>query len=348
MKKYASTFITGLQDIVKEMLEKMLPDMRVLLLLDGLVVYETDASVDELKSLRFFINSFLILEIFKNLHGNPIYEMLMIISKDRNVEKTIRSNLKNIDIGRTFRIMALNKNRHVSFSDKLRNNIERKISGIKGLKVDRGRPDTEFWFLYRDEGYGFFLVRLTSHTAYEEILEKGELKPELAYTLCFISDPQEEDIFLDPFCGYGSIPIQRALSFPFNMVFATDKDPHKKRFVRNKLKSLRIKGTFIVKTQNALDLESFEDNFIHKIVTDPPWGVFEELDKDIYDFYSLMLKEFHRVLRSNGILVILTARKDELENALSDFEEELRPLRKYDILVSGKKAAIYKIRKASL
>ena len=347
MRKIASSFVTGLQDVVPDMLNDSLPDASVLLLLDGLVIYETNAGIRELEALPFFINSFLVQRIFKNLHGNPIDEMANAIVRDKRLVKDIRSITKDTDIGSTFRIMALDRNQHVHFSEKLRRRLERKISSIKGLRVDRGRPDTEFWLLYRDEGYGFFLLRLTSHKAYEELLEQGELKPELAYTLCYISDPKADDIVLDPFCGYGSIPLQRALHFPFNMIFAPDKDPDQKRLVRQKSKDIKTQGLLIAKSQDALNLNAFEDSFIHKIVTDPPWGFFEELDRDIDEFYYLMMKELYRVLIPDGILVILTARKEELTRVLSQFNEKLILLNHYDILVSGKKAAIYKIRKAS-
>jgi hypothetical protein len=49
------------------------------------------------------------------------------------------------------------------------------------------------------------------------------------------------------------------------------------------------------------------------------------------------------VLNVKGILVILTARKEEFENALSSMGTRLKMLNQYNILVSGKKAAIYKI-----
>lgn len=87
----------------------------------------------------------------------------------------------------------------------------------------------------------------------------------------------------------------------------------------------------------------FEDNFIDKIITDPPWGFYQHMDIDINVFYKKMLQEFYRILKPNGILVLLTARKKEFENSLADCQNKYKLVDKYHILVSGKKAAIYKI-----
>lgn len=346
MTKYASTFIVGLKDVVKAMVQKLYPDIEILLLLDGLIVYQGNLDTKKVEQLRFVTNSFIVLDVFNNLRQNPVQEMLTAASRDANLGKKVHAQIRTVNTGKTFRLVVSHENQFVSVNQNLLESIENKIAGIKGLKVHRAKPDTEFWFLYRSEGYGFFLMRLTTHTAYEKILQKGELKPELAHLLCFLSEPDKDDIFLDPFCGYGAIPIERALSFPYNMIFASDNDPEKKQFVRNSL-TARIKGTFIVKSQDALDLASFDTNFIHKIVTDPPWGLFEKLEIDIDDFYRRMLKELSRILRISGIMVILTARKDEFEQALVGEKRRLRLIAKYDILVSGKKAAIYKIVKVS-
>jgi hypothetical protein len=53
MKAFASTFAAGLKDLVKEMLERALPEVKVLLLLDGLIVYQGKISTDNLKNIRF-------------------------------------------------------------------------------------------------------------------------------------------------------------------------------------------------------------------------------------------------------------------------------------------------------
>ena len=61
------------------------------------------------------------------------------------------------------------------------------------------------------------MMRLTKHKAYEKILHKGELRPELSHILCSISEPDADDIFLDPFCGSGTI-LQESLLMNFQNV----------------------------------------------------------------------------------------------------------------------------------
>ncbi len=90
-------------------------------------------------------------------------------------------------------------------------------------------------------------------------------------------------------------------------------------------------------------MKSFDNNFITKIVTDPPWGLYENIE-NIESFYSAMIKELVRVLKPKGIIVLLTARKDEFEKILSK-QKNLELLEKYEILVSGKKSGIYKAKK---
>ena len=93
---------------------------------------------------------------------------------------------------------------------------------------------------------------------------------------------------------------------------------------------------------------SSEDCSVNKIVTDPPWGLYEDVGMEMEGFYDKMMKEMYRVLKTNGIIVILTANKDELEKVLLNFRNKLKILNKYNILVSGKKAAVYKIIKILL
>ena len=171
-------------------------------------------------------------------------------------------------------------------------------------------------------------------------MEKGELYPELAHILCLISEPKQNDVFLDPFSGHGSIPAQR-LSFPYKKIIALDKDKNLLNRLINKFGK-----KVLVQADNALKLKTITNNSVHKIVTDPPWGLHEN-NKDIRSFYSLMLKQFIRVLAANEIMVILTHQKEIMEDLIKLNEGILKLEEKYNTLVSGKKAGVYKIRKIS-
>lgn len=115
----------------------------------------------------------------------------------------------------------------------------------------------------------------------------------------------------------------------------------------NKLRSKvnRLKKKVAVQRLDALNLSELKDESVDKIVTDPPWGLHLGTTLDISEFYRKMVKEQYRILKSKGVLVILTAQKELLEEVFKEYQGKLRLEAKYDTLVSGQKAAAYKIRK---
>jgi tRNA G10 N-methylase Trm11 len=188
---------------------------------------------------------------------------------------------------------------------------------------------------------------MTKPSTKEKRIHKGELHKEVASMLCFLSEPDSNDIVLDPFCGYGSIPIERALTSPFRKIFAEDKNP-KMILISTEKKSL-ITGSrnkkVKVRHNDILDGGlKYPDHSIDKIITDPPWGFYEkhELTTDV--FYKRMMEEFMRVIKPDGIVVVLTANKNEFQACLELIRHHLAQIRKFDILVSGKKAAVYKLK----
>lgn len=338
MYSYFSTFITGFDKVVEKALIDHLNDVQIELLTDGLVIYKTSAKPDEIQRLKFFNNSFVLLRKFEHVSENSIKDILKALVKDNNLEDLIRRSFSKY---LKFRIRASIKNHFVAIDKNLLRNLEEKITQTaKNLTVDRSLPDIEFLITIRSEGFGLAGIQFSSRPNYEKTLERGELYPELAYILCLISEPNENDIFFDPFAGHGSIPAQR-LNFPHKEIRAGEID----RDLQRKLEK-KFSEKVIVDPIDVLSLSTVSDNSIDKIVTDPPWGLYET-NKDIPEFYALMLKQLHRVLRRDGIIVILTAQKELTENLLGKFEGKLRLEEKYGTLVSGKKAGAYKIRKIS-
>jgi 23S rRNA G2445 N2-methylase RlmL len=86
-------------------------------------------------------------------------------------------------------------------------------------------------------------------------------------------------------------------------------------------------------------------NSIDKLVTNPPWGrtLGKELDYNI--FYPRLLLEFRRVLKQDGVLVLLTSEKLLFEKLIRDNKRHFWLEQQFNIFVSGRKAGIYKLRK---
>ena len=351
MTTYLSTFVAGLGSPVRRALEERLPDIRsegIELELDGLIVYETGREAAAIRDLPFFNNSFVVLKTFPGLgpeRGKEVLEEILAATlRDGDLPRRVPGRLKG-----TFRLVTSWSNVLTAVDRELLEKVEARIaaSGPPGkLRPHRGRPAHELWLSYRSEGYGFLLLRLTRHTAYEKVLEKGELRPELAWMLCWLSEPREGELVLDPFCGSGAIPLlraSRAAQFPRGLVLASDLDAALVEKLKARVKHADLRRRVVVRQGDARRLSRYADGSIHKVVTDPPWGLFRELAGGAEAFYREVLAEMARVLAPGGLLVLLAARTDFLVPLLAALPLEV--VECYEVLVSGRKAAVYRLKK---
>lgn len=338
MTTYFSTFITGFAEPVEEQLRADLPDIRLDLLFDGLVVYSTEEKPQRIKSLRYFNNSFIQLKQLDCKSQDLPEDTLKDLSTNIDFKNAIQPLA--LPEGTTFRLVVSKENQMTGVKKATTKYIENKILAKTHLQLNPLKADVEFWFLIRSEGQAFFGIRLTGLTETKGKPEKGELRPELAHLLCLLSNPAAHDTFLDLFCGSGAIPLERSLSFPYTQIVASDSDLSLVETLKHKVLSQQA---FKVTQMDALTLGGIEDQSIDKIVTDPPWGFYNSEGKqemDLDELYADMLKAFTRVIKPDGIIVILTARKEILQEALEK-QSSLHTSKKYDILVSGKKAGAY-------
>jgi len=331
---YYSTFTSGLSEVIKKELKHKVSEVKVLETLDGLIVYETSEDIKTLKAFRFLNNTFLLLFYGKENSIKGIVKK--IIGKN-----LMLASITNDALGKskTFRVIISEENQLVKIDRGELERLENVFTRVLHLEVDRAKPDAEVWILLRSEGTAFVGVRLTKNPNYEKILRQGELRPELAHMMCLLSDPDKNDVILDPFAGYGSIPFECVKSFPVRRIIAGEKD---KKLFNNLQEKVRKENLNVVLGRwDALRITSLNANSVDKIITDPPWG-FYDTEIYIHTFYGKMVAEFLRVLKPGGIIVLLTAQKELLEDVIKQ-HKELTLENKYDVLVSGKKAGIYKI-----
>jgi tRNA G10 N-methylase Trm11 len=330
-----------MQEVIAGVFQKRLGNLPIKKLLDGAVVFETDCTYD---SLNFFCfnNIFALLDILelKNFKGQQpdsgILEFHMRkILETKRPWPLISVNNKKI---KSFRLVCSMENTLSPVNEKTKQEMEHFIQANSTLQLSRSKPDTEFWFLYRREGFSFFLKRLTNHRIGEKSLKKGELSPQLAWLLCYIAKLKHNELVLDPCCGYGAIPKAGCRHFPIKKFYASDIDPRCIEITCSK-NGLRKEGCEIFQA----DFHSIHDfippGTIDAIVTDPPWGMYKT-DVSLQTFYNDMIAVFSKALKDNGRAIILSAAEKELESAVEK-EQSFKISGKIPILVSGKKACVF-------
>ena len=351
--QYFAVFVPGMEDVVAGIINERLSDVKIIKRLDGAVLFETDCTYDRL-NFFCFNNIFAVIDIQEQMSGRdfygaefPEFHMRKILNSAQNAGRNaisknsiISENNKKI---KSFRMIFSVENKPVSINEKTRQTIEELISHNSSLRTDRGRPDTEFWFLYRREGFSVFMKRLTNNRIGEKTLHQGELSPQIAYLLCHIAALKHGETTADPFCGYGSIVIAASKYFHITKMYACDIDAKCINITKSK-KGLDERCQII--QTDFRNMKKFLPEKIDSIVTDPPWGLYDS-GIPVQKFYNEMTEVFSEMLKDEGRAVILTAAITELEAAMENHKaftlEKTIP-----VLVSGKKARVYLLKKQML
>lgn len=326
MAEYVSSFITGFQDVVAKDLLKRFSNCKILNLFDGLIHYKYDGNSRELDKIPYFNNTFFVL---KTMKGKGLNFPSLVGS--------VASEKKYYLINKgTFRVRFISENQFTKVDKNISRKAEESVLCNSKLTLDRLSPTTEIWYSIRREGFAFCGQLISKREFTEKNLNKGELRPELAYLICSYADIENDDIIAEPFCGYGSIPVQMAKNFEFTSLFVSDIDSEKIALVKEKkqLKKEKIQIT----VQDAFELKNITDKSVSLVITDPPWGFYEDIG-DVEIFYKKMFASFKRILHDDGKIILLTARIEELKKVAA--EQNMKILEGPHTLVNGKKAGVF-------
>ena len=328
MAEFVSSFITGFQSVIEQDLTKRFKNLKIINLYDGLVHYRFDGDSRELDKMIYFNNTFFVLKTMKG-KGLSFPSLVGSVCSGKNYFLVNKGS---------FRVRFQNENQFAKVDKNLTRRAEDYVLQNSKLKLDRLSPTNEVWFSIRREGFAFCGELISKREFTEKNLNKGELRPEIAYLICCFSDIQASDTILEPFCGYGSIPVQLAKKFRFEKLYVSDLDSERatQTAARKQLSAPNIECC----TADATVLSHIADKSINLVITDPPWGYFEELP-DIEGFYKKMFASFDRVLTQDGRMVILSARKEELERTATAAGFKIK--NSLHTLVNGKTAGVYQL-----
>lgn len=329
MAEFVSTFTTGFKKVVEKNLPEIVSGCKILNIYDGIVHYKFNGNSHDLEKVVYFNNTFFVIKSWCNFSGN----FSTMVNDFCNENKYLL-----ISKG-SFRTRFVRENQFEKVDKKLVLKVEENVLKRSKLKIDRVSPSTEIWFNIRREGFAFCGQLISKREFTEKNLNKGELRPELAYLMCCFAELKENDVIAEPFCGYGSIPIQLAKKFRFLHLYVSDIDEEKITALKEK-KYFKQNDFVSIEVQDAFSLKQIKDNSVDVIISDPPWGFFEDVG-DIALFYDKMFCSFKRILKNDGKMIILSARKDELEYAAE--KNNYKIIERVDTLVNGKKACVYMI-----
>lgn len=339
--KFVVQCISGLQAVVASQLEKDLAGISVELVEDGFVAFHASAPESEVREIRYVNNAFAVIDEPVDADTDTI---VLTLSRRNHWFGAARATVNREN--RRFRVFVSDSGQLVGGGRAMTALVD---AIVRATKLTPARAtDTEFWIIRRRSGRAFFCKRLTRRIGTERTLRRGELRPQLALLMCLLSEPADDDIVLDPFAGSGALPFAR-MTMPYNMIFAFDIEKENVSLIRQKLKEGRVrerKGSpLIAAVADARSLDRLDDGFVGKVITDPPWGVFDGTLTDLEGFYRRVLAELIRVLRGDGLVVMLIADKPLAQALSAENAASLELVASHDILVNGRKASIMKWRR---
>jgi 23S rRNA G2445 N2-methylase RlmL len=185
--------------------------------------------------------------------------------------------------------------------------------------------------------------RTMRHREYQSVHLPASLRPSVAAAMVLLTEPNENDTFLDPMCGSGTLLAERILSGAYRRVLGGDVDGRAVGAARQNLKGLGARWQVSRWDARKLPLASAS---VDAVATNPPFGKQIGSPQELGQLYPAFIVEMARVLKPGGRAVILTSQYELLKEAVRH-QPDLRIVRGYSVAVLGEWGRVYLLRKAS-
>ncbi|GAA2124249.1 hypothetical protein [Glycomyces algeriensis] len=325
--RYYVQFPAGTGELVAESIGSYVDRPEVVYADDSSLIFESDTPYAQVVQMPFVKNSFTVIaDVVRRDIDEGVLELADSLRYDGLEARAD-----------TFRVMFHVDGALIPVDPRAKRALETEISDASGQRmVGRGSGE-EYWVVGRTDFEYLMLCRRHIRAKRAE-KAAGAISHELSSLLIAASKPRPDDVFLDPFAGSGSFTNAR-MSFPAMRIVYSDADLARLR--EDFPPAIRDSRNVEFLADDALALPSFKDREVDVIVTDPPWGEYEDLPLPLPEFLGAMARSFDRVLDpSDGRFVLLIARMaaEEAEKALT--ANRLNVGSVHEILVNGHPATV--------
>jgi tRNA (guanine6-N2)-methyltransferase len=208
----------------------------------------------------------------------------------------------------------------------------------------------EFWLTLlpnppvgRNQSEVILALRLSDermrHRAYKLEHLPASLRPTAAAALAWLTQPADDDVFLDPMCGAGTILIERANMGRYKLLLGGDRREDALAVARANV-GPRYKPIEL-RQWDARDLP-IDAGSVSAVAVNLPFGKQIGTSEGNRALYPAALREIARVLRPGGRLVALTADGRSLAESLRR-ANNLARRQMYPVQVLGQAAGVYVI-----
>lgn len=288
---YYATFDKGFGEVVKKVIRKTDRNSRIKTLYDDAVLFFAD------EHFKFkdgcFLEAFIVLH---NVHKTGVGALNLTI-------KTLleKKDLKIVyprEVG-AVKLTIKKENDNVVVDAKLKTAFEVMLKRVTKKSFSYLAKD-ELILLAKKDGENLFMKKMQIAGNFAGLSFRGDIKPETAYLINVLSEPQPNEVVVDAFAGSGVMSFVRSTCFVKANVIACSSLDNEKESLK-KLAKKSKPNTFSVLGYDFLE-DNFPIKFIDKIVTDLTglgYGMLENL-RDFFDkAYDLNVKRLVVVMSKN-------------------------------------------------
>lgn len=171
---------------------------------------------------------------------------------------------------------------------------------------------------------------------------QSSLNPAIAYAMNFLAGLDEKDRILDPFCGSGTILIERQLLKPAICV-GVDIDPRALDCAKQNIKAAGVE--IELRHGNIID-KKFPNGYFTKIISNLPYGIHSGSREKNITLYRFLADKATTWLKIGGQAVFITNAKSLLRNSFT-FNPAWELVSEIPLQISGLNLSIFVYQKIS-
>ena len=217
--------------------------------------------------------------------------------------------------------------------------VERSFTN-RGWNLTQSSSGLDVWVEVHGED-GYLSIRLSKPDMAQRSKKQSRvpqsLKPNLAYGMVWLSQPQPNDIFLDPMCGAGTILLERAVTERYRYLIGGDLSEEALDVTQNNFGRQHRPRQFFHWDVKKLPLKP---NTIDKIVCNLQIPDTKEDVSHLTNFYRQSINQFESVLKPGGKMVLLTLKPALIDKILNQ-QNSLKVRQEVGVDVSGKRGRIF-------